>query len=51
MEIVDVGVLAVAEVPVRVVDFGQYLLGTVDTSQKVQEVELHSSRAAADRVH
>ena len=51
MEIVDVGVLAVAEVPVRVVDFGQRLLGTVGTSQKVQEVELRSSKAGADHVH
>jgi len=35
----------------QAVDVGQYLVGTVGTPQELQEVEVHSSKVAEDRVH
>lgn len=51
---VGVELMVEAKVPVQVVDVGQCLVGTMGTAQgvrEVREVEFHSSKAVAERVH
>lgn len=51
MGVVDGGATAEAKVQVREVDVGQLLVGTVGTLREGQEVEVHSSKAAAKCAH
>ena len=51
MEAVDADAMAVVKALVQVVDVGQRLVGTAGIPQEVREVEVHSSKAAVDRVH
>jgi hypothetical protein len=48
---VGVELMVEAKDPVQVVDVGQCLVGTMGTAQGVREVEFHSSKAVAERVH
>ena len=49
--VVDVGAGVEAKVQAQVVGVGQWLVGTVGTPREAQEVVVHLSMAAADRVH